>query len=199
MDTFGIFFCNCGLGFKYSNIFHISSCFGWLKESFDPPHHNIKDVSSLSEANLSKNVNLSKSPTLHAEVVSRKCVCSFSVLYFSLSGPYTGHSLGTPVLRKWRMRFYKGYIVIHLNRLELQTQAYTRSLIQHFWVFYLNVWELVDAFALKLWLNGRCCFASVLMLVWPPKPVYWRLKASRYATVSRGLWRVKSSVYNSLS
>ena len=123
----------------------------------------------------------------------------FPSFIIPLSGPYTGHSLGTPVLRKWRMRFYKGYIVIHLNRLELQTQAYTRSLIQHFWVFYLNVWELVDAFALKLWLNGRCCFASVLMLVWPPKPVYWRLKASRYATVSRGLWRVKSSVYNSLS
>ena len=96
MDTFGIFFCNCGLGFKYSNIFHINSCFGWLKESFDPPHHNIKDVSSLSEANLSKNVNLSKSPTLHAEVVSRKCICSFSVLYYSplraIYRAYFGHT-----------------------------------------------------------------------------------------------------------
>ena len=30
------------------------------------------------------------------------------------------------------------YIVVHLNRTELQTQASKRSLIQHFWVFYLN-------------------------------------------------------------
>ena len=90
MDTFGIFFCNCGLGFKYSNIFHINSCFGWLKESFDPPHHNIKDVSSLSEANLSKNVNLSKSPTLHAEVVSRKCVCCFPSFIFPSQGRIQG-------------------------------------------------------------------------------------------------------------
>ena len=71
-------------------------------------------------------------------------------------------SLGTPVLRKCWIHLYKRYIVIHLNRLELQTKAYTRSLIQHFWVLVkLNVWECVDAFALKIWLNGWCCFVSV--------------------------------------
>ena len=49
-----------------------------------------------------------------------------------------GLSLGTPVLQKCWINLYKRYIVINLNRLELQTQTYTRSLIQHFRVFYLN-------------------------------------------------------------
>ena len=49
----------------------------------------------------------------------------------------------------------------------------------------LNVWEGVDAFALKIWLYS-CCFASVFLwfghIVWVPKPVYQRLKASGYTT-----------------
>ena len=48
------------------------------------------------------------------------------------AGPYPGLSLGTTVLRKCWTRLYKRYIVIHLNRLELQMQAYTRSLTQQF-------------------------------------------------------------------
>ena len=50
--------------------------------------------------------------------------------YFT--GPYPGLRLDIPVQRKCWIRLYKRYTVIHLNRLELQTQAYIRSLIQHF-------------------------------------------------------------------
>ena len=56
--------------------------------------------------------------------------------------------------------------------------------IHHFLVFYLNVWERVDALALKIWLNSFC-FALVPLsfghLVWTPKPAYQRLKAPGYA------------------
>ena len=58
--------------------------------------------------------------------------------YKKKTGPYPGVSLGAPVLRKCWIRLYKQYIVMHLNKLELQTETYTRSLIQHFRVFYLN-------------------------------------------------------------
>ena len=79
------------------------------------------------------------------------------------TGPYPGLSLSTPVQRKCWICLYKRYIVLHLNRLELKTQSYIRSLIQHLWVFYLNLWEQADACALKIWLNGWCCFALVLL------------------------------------
>ena len=45
---------------------------------------------------------------------------------------YPGVSLGTPVLCKVSIYLYKRYFVIHLNRLEKQTQAYFRSSIYQF-------------------------------------------------------------------
>ena len=48
------------------------------------------------------------------------------------SGPYPGLRLATLVLRERWIRLYKLYTVIHLNRLELHTQTYTRSFMQHF-------------------------------------------------------------------
>ena len=80
---------------------------------------------------------------------------------YKCTGPCPGLRLGTPMLRKCWIRLYKRYTVIHLNRLELQTQVYTRSLIQHF-LLKLNVWERVDPFALKI-LNSWCSFPSVLL------------------------------------
>ena len=50
----------------------------------------------------------------------------------SHAGSYPGLSLGRPVLHKCWIRLNKQYIVIRLNRIVLHTQAYTRSLIQHF-------------------------------------------------------------------
>ena len=57
--------------------------------------------------------------------------------------------------------------MILLHRLELQTQAYTRSVIHHFWVFDLNFWERVDAFALNMikWLMLFCISSP---LIWAP-------------------------------
>ena len=55
-------------------------------------------------------------------------------------GMYPAVSFGTPPLQKCWVRLCKQYLVIHLKRLELQTQAYLRKvLIQHFIVFYLKV------------------------------------------------------------
>ena len=59
-------------------------------------------------------------------------MCTTNENHMMHAGPYPEPSLGAPVLRKYWICLYKGYIMIHLNRLELQTQAYTRSLIQHF-------------------------------------------------------------------
>ena len=75
---------------------------------------------------------------------------------------------------------------MHLNRLDLQTQEYTRSLIQRFSVLLkLDVWEHVwehlrwrydwmDDVILHRFFFGH--------LVWVRKPVYRRLKDSGYGT-----------------
>ena len=90
------------------------------------------------------------------------------------------------MLRKLWIRLYKRNIVIHLNRLDLQTQEYTRSLIQRFSVLLkLDVWEHVwehlrwrydwmDDVILHRFFFGH--------LVWVRKPVYRRLKDSGYGT-----------------
>ena len=65
------------------------------------------------------------------------------------SGPYPGLSLGTPVLWKCRIRLYKRYIVIHLNRVELHTQACTRSLVQLKKGFFANNFCVFELYTLK--------------------------------------------------
>ena len=70
---------------------------------------------------------------------SKKCILHYArdilgnlrVRISNPTGAYSGLRLGTSVLMKCWIRLYKQNNMIHLNRLELQTQTYTKTLIQH--------------------------------------------------------------------
>ena len=99
---------------------------------------------------------------------------------FEVTGPYPRLRLDTNVQRKCWIRLYKRYIVLHSNRLELQTQAYTRSLIQHFLtqVKCMGTCRPIGDEDIIKWL--LFCISSPL--IWAPKPIYRCLKGSGYAT-----------------